>query len=578
MVPGLLLLEPSPSMTRLVTAASMLAATGALALLAASGLSAQERPSGYAIDDQTVVARCSRCHEVDDDGRMSRISYLRKTPEGWQTSIRRMVALHGLRIEPEDAAAVVRYLADEQGIAPEELRPALFEVERRMIDHDYEGDSGVEFTCIQCHSMGRVMTQRRTRDEWGLLLATHRALYPLVDGQAFRRNGPARGDGDTRHPMDVAIAHLSEVFPLETPEWSAWAATKRPPRLEGEWALSGWEPGRGAIYGSVTIARAGSDPASFTTTASYVYAETGERVTRTGSALVYTGYQWRGRSNPGAPSELREVMLVERDGRTMSGRWFSGAYDEVGPDVTLRRVGGDAVLAGVAPRAVQRGGTARVTIHGGGLPTTGVSPGALDFGQGVRVTSVESTAAGSVIVQLAVDGEAPVGARDLVAFGSVLDDALVVHDGVDRIEVTPATGMARVGGGAFPKGYQAFDAMAYDDGPDGEANTDDDLELGRVPVEWRLEEYAATFGDDDLRYVGAIDAGGIFTPALDGPNPERAGSRNNVGDVWVVATHRAAGGRTLSARAHLVVTVPLYLRWEPWRELEEIRPSAGDQP
>jgi quinohemoprotein amine dehydrogenase len=56
-------------------------------------------------------------------------------------------------------------------------------------------------------------------------------------------------------------------------------------------------------------------------------------------------------------------------------------------------------------------------------------------------------------------------------------------------------------------------------------------------------------------------------PALDGPNPERHGNRNNVGDVWVIATHERAGAAALRARAHLLVTVPLYMRWEPWREV-----------
>ena len=233
----------------------------------------QEAPEGFAIDNQTVIDRCSRCHSVDDEGRMSRISYLRKTPEGWQTSIRRMVSLQGAALNAEDAREIVRYLANEQGLAPEELRPGFFEVERRMIDHDYEGDSGVEFTCIQCHSMGRVITQRRTEEEWALLLATHRGLYPLVDGQAFRRRGPPPESGDRRHPMDVAIDHLSEVFPLETPEWSAWAATKRSPRLAGSWAMSGYERGKGPLYGRVSITANPSDPDAFTTQATYVYPE-----------------------------------------------------------------------------------------------------------------------------------------------------------------------------------------------------------------------------------------------------------------------------------------------------------------
>jgi len=542
----------------------------------------QEAPAGYAIENETIVERCSSCHELDDEGRMSRISYLRKTPEGWQTSVRRMVSLHDVRLDPVDAREIVRYLSDEQGLAPEELRPGLFEVERRLIDHDYEGDSGVEYTCIQCHSMGRVITQRRAKEEWALLLATHRALYPLVDGQAFRRGGAARtGTGpdgaprDTRHPMDVAIDHLSSVFPLETPEWSAWAATKRSPNLAGAWALSGYEPGKGPIYGSVSISADPNDPRAFRTVSSYVYPESGNRVARSGEVFIYTGYQWRGRSNPDTESELREVMFVERDLRTISGRWFTGAYDELGPDVTLNRIRGDPILSGVYPRAVERGGTVQLTLYGGGFPSGGGAPDEMDFGQGVTVQGFGDSGEGSVVVRLAIDGDADLGARDLFAFGSVLEGAIVVHDGVDRIAVTPEAGMARIGGANFPKGYQTFEAIGYDDGPDGEPDSDDDLELGRVDVSWRVEEYAAVLGDDDIDFVGSIRQDGTFDPALDGPNPNRSGNRNNVGDVWVVATHRTGGGEELTARAHLIVTVPLYLRWEPWREADDRDPSTG---
>ena len=545
-----------------------------LALLAsalgASGAAAQD-PDGYAIEDRTLVARCSRCHVQDDDGRMSRISYMRKTPEGWQTSIRRMAVLHNVSMTPEEARAIVRYLSNRQGLAPEELEPGRFEVERRLVDHDYEGDSDTEFTCIQCHSMGRVITQRRTKEEWELLLTTHRALYPLVDFQAFRRSGPPPDDAgedgrppDARHPMERAVDHLSRAFPLETPEWSAWAATMRSPRLEGEWALSGYEPGKGPLYGRLVVSADASDPDAFTTSATYRYPETGESVQRSGQALVYTGYQWRGRSNPDTESELREVIQVSRDQQTMTGRWFTGAYDEIGPDVTARRVSGP-VISGVFPRALERGGTVEVTIFGqGGSADTPFEP---DFGAGVSATVVEGPTSGEMRVRLTVAPDATVGARDLFVAGSTLREAIVVHDGVDRIVVTPATGMARVGGENFPKQYQTFEAIGWDDGPDGEPETDDDLELGRVPVRWSMEEYAATFGDDDIRFVGTMGQDGTFVPAVDGPNPERVGNRNNVGDVWVVATHERTGAEPLRARAHLLVTVPLYMRWEPWREV-----------
>ena len=66
---------------------------------------------------------------------------------------------------------------------------------------------------------------------------------------------------------------------------------------------------------------------------------------------------------------------------------------------------------------------------------------------------------------------------------------------------------------------------------------------------WTVEEYTATFRDDDIRFVGAAEQSGLFTPNVDGPNPKRSGNRNNVGDVWVVASMLPAGGRTVGEAA-----------------------------
>ncbi len=121
--------------------------------------------------------------------------------------------------------------------------------------------------------------------------------------------------------------------------------------------------------------------------------------------------------------------------------------------------------------------------------------------------------------------------------------------------------MARVGGNVFPKQIQQFEAVGINNGPDGKPDTADDLNLGLVNAKWSLEEYTATFGDDDLQYVGVLDQTGLFTPNVDGPNPKRPGNRNNVGDVWVVAELASPDPKPLRARAHLLVTVPLYMAW-----------------
>ncbi len=533
---------------------------------------------GFPIDNATLVTNCVRCHAMNDDGYMTRVSYLRKAPEGWQQSVRRMVLLQDVELDPADAREIVKYLANTQGLAPEEAAPGAFEVERRLIDYRYTADEETETTCIQCHSFGRVLIQRRTEQEWNLLMATHRYYYPLVDFQAFIRSGPRSTepgpDGsppDNRHPMDKAVAHLSRAFPLDTDAWASWSANMRQPRIAGTWAVSGYEPGKGPIYGHLTITADPPAEDEFTTEAVYTYARTGQQVRRQGRSIVYTGFQWRGRSyEDGDEIGLREIMMVDRDRREVSGRWYTGGYDETGLDVTLRRVTADPLVAGVFPSIIRRGESLlEITIYGANLPAS-IAAGDLDFGGGIVVTEVVSAGAGAITVRVSAATDADVGGRDLFVAGTSHRDALTVYDKVHAIQITPLAGMARVGGVVFPKGFQQFEAIARSNGADGEAGTDDDLELGAVAVVWSLEEYAAVLDDDDLAFVGGIDDGGLFTPAEDGPNPNRSGERNNIGDVWVVGTFipndatGAAGAEELRARAHLLVTVPLYMRWEPW--------------
>ncbi len=529
----------------------------------------KDTTSGFVIKDPTVLANCSGCHTTDSTGRLRRLSYLRKTPEGWETSIRRMVTLNGVKLEPATARAIVKYLANQQGLAPSELRPARFEVERRAVDYRYTPDTKTEETCRGCHSLGRVISQRRTSDEWELLIATHRAYYPIADFQSFRRTAPPNPDSaGAPHPMDVATAHLAKAFPLRTAEWAAWSATMRPPPLEGSWLLAGYEPGRGAFYGRVSITRVPENEDEFTTHATFRYASGGAASARAGRAVVYTGYQWRGRSAvPGDTDSRREVMFVEPGWQEISGRWFKGGYDELGMDVSLTRVGANATIVGVVPHALRSGAPEQeLTIYGANLPRD-VTPAALDFGPGVRAMTVARATTDEVVVRVRVDSTANVGARDLFVGGAALRGAIVVYDKISRIKVTPQAGMARVGGIRFPKQFQQYEAIAYANGPDGRPETADDVEIGPVPVTWSLEEYAVTFDDDDIKYVGAVDQRGLFTPSVDGPNPQRTGNRDNVGDVWVVATYRPEqpGARPIKARGHVLVTVPLYMRWEPWR-------------
>ncbi len=534
---------------------------------------AKDKPEvGIPVTDQAVVKACAGCHKPDEKQQLSRISFRRNTPEGWERTITRMLSLNGLKIDGPTARAVVKSLSNSHGLAPEEARPSLYEVERRLGDEEYKS-AELDGMCNSCHALGRVISQRRTKQEWHLLIAMHRGWYPIIDRQTFRRMTPAPRDRDAsgrlpdlRHPSEKAADFLGEAFPLETKEWSEWSAAMRPAKIDGTWALSGWETSKGPIFGRVVLTPVTGATDEFTTQATYTYARSGEQVSRAGRVSIYTGFQWRGRSTVGGadPTALREVMFVERDWSKISGRWFAGGYDELGLDVQLSRIGKDLTVVGVDHKALRAGAAGQTLKIYVANPPSSLAPRDLDLGAGVTATA--ATVAGDVITATVdVAAAAATGPRTLVVAGTVKSGAITVYDKIDGLRVTPTWNMARVGGVVFPKMLARFDAWAFQNGPDKKPGTDDDLMLDAVAASWSIEEYKATFDDEDLKFVGAIDpVTSVFTPNVDGPNPQRKGERNNMGDVWAVASYTPPGGSApLKARSHLLVTAPLYMKFDP---------------
>jgi len=196
----------------------------------------------------------------------------------------------------------------------------------------------------------------------------HIALYPQAD-EAFRLGINAGGFDEERHhldagaplPVDDALAFFSKSAPLETPQWAAWRARMRAPKLTGRWLVSAYIPGRGKFYGDMEVEASNGTEDEFSTKVKLTSIKDGTTISRSGHSLVYAGYAWRGKSkgtpaaNP-APddlgSEMREVMWVSPDQSTAEGRWFWGGYQEFGIDVKLTRMGHD-------PELVER-------PHGGG--------------------------------------------------------------------------------------------------------------------------------------------------------------------------------------------------------------------
>jgi quinohemoprotein amine dehydrogenase len=527
---------------------------------------------GIPVKNQLVIDRCSACHKKDEKGNLTRISFERTTPEGWQQVIKRMIRLNGLTLTPDEAKQIVKYLSNNHGLAPEEAKPAFYEAEKRVIDEKLP-DESLRATCILCHSLGRVLSQRRSKEEWELLGNMHVGLFPVVSFQGFYRfpqpaSAPPPTDPDQRHPVDKSIDYLAKNYPLTTPEWGAWRANMRAPKLQGRWLISAYQLGRGQIYGEMVV-----EPTSvedeFTTKLTLRYVKDRSVVTRSGRGIVYSGYSWRGRSTAGdgkEPAENREAMLVSRDWSTMEGRWFWGAYDEFGIDVSLRRISAEPLIAGVDQIGLKSPSTnIQVHVYGANLPSD-IKREEIDFGPGVQIKRVVSATSDDVTVEVDVAAGASNGYRDISLRRHFAPRAVAVFDKVDYIKVSPDAGMARVGGVSFPKQFQQFGAVAYNRGPDGKPQTADDVSLGMADVEWSIDEFPATFDDDDKDYVGVLSANGLFTPAIDGPNPKRKKGVNNYGDVWIGATYKpkdaARDAQPLKARSYLVVTVPLYVKWD----------------
>ena len=286
----------------------------------------------------------------------------------------------------------------------------------------------------------------------------------------------------------------------------------------------------------------------------------GSTYMRAGRNVVYGGYEWRGRSKginaPGpAPddllSEARETMLVSPDGSQAEGRWFWGQYQEFGFDVKMQRPSSGASLLRVEPPSLKIGsGVNRVRLIGDHFPAK-VTAADLTAGAGVKVTRVVSSTPEEIVAELDVAADALPGKRDIAVKSAVLPGAIAIYDRVDYVKVSPESSLAEFASPTRPRGYQQFEAIGYQRGPDGKAHTADDLELGPVDAGWSMEVFYET--DPSKRsIVGSVSPTGFFSPALDNPNLNY--------DIWVIATAKndMKDGKPLVGKGYVVVTIPTY--------------------
>ena len=510
-------------------------------LLAGIGDLAWAQSDGEAI----LNASCAACHERTADGGLARIKDQRKTPEAWDMTIVRMIQLHGVELSDEERSALVKHLADTQGLAPAETAGYRYILERVPSAIEEPPTDELGAMCARCHSWARVALQRRTEGEWRRLAHFHLGQYPTTEYQALGRDRNWWQIASEELPPDLA-----QRFPLDTPAWAAWRE-REPADLSGKWRFVGRDPSAGDYEGVATIESTGDD--TYAVSIESIYAD-GQQLEGEGSAIVYTGFEWRSRITLG-DDETLQVFAVSEDGNTMTGRSFLADADSIGSQVTAVRMdeGTSAVMAATPPY-LRAGESAEIAIHGIGLE------GDVSLGEGVTVEDVVSRDPETVVVRASADANAASGARTVGVGGVDADGLLTVYQAIDFLTVEPSYNIARVGGGGgpIPPVPAQFEAIAWLQGPDGQAGTDDDVEIGAMPAKWAVQNFDDVAEElDDAAFAGEMQANGLFLPADAGPNPERPYDTNNAGNLKVIATVED-DGQTVTGEGQLLVTVQ---RW-----------------
>ncbi|MBV0933628.1 quinohemoprotein amine dehydrogenase subunit alpha [Marinobacterium weihaiense] len=495
---------------------------------------------------QIIRDRCLACHTESGSAEapsFSRISEQRKTPEGWLMTINRMTHLRGLELSRDEKRELVQYLADTQGLAPDETQDYRYLLEQDTNRVETGIDQGLAETCARCHSGARFSLQRRTEQEWKYLVDFHMGQFPTTELHSLSRDRQWYQIASTE-----TAAELSKRFPLQTAEWQNWQAADKTD-LMGRWRITGYVPGKGAFDAWMSAAKTSEGHYDLSLKGHYA---DGTALAGEGKATVYTGYEWRASLTIDGV-KMRQVMAADKQGNLMAGRMFTAAEREIGGELSAVRDQGKSGLVAVQPAYLRAGESAELTLIGQHLK------GDIDLGEGVVVEKILSRSDDRITVLAKATGAE--GQRS-VRVGDTELAGLAVYDALARVEVLPKDAVARIGGagGKMPKVRAAYRAVGYSAGADGKPGTEDDLRLGYMPARWSIkpaDEVAAH--DKDDKYAGSINAAGIFTPGDAGPNPERKMSANNVGRLKVVATV-ADGSGQVEGEGNMLVSVQDFVR------------------
>ena len=510
--------------------------------------------------DSIVRQKCSACHKSDEKGRVDVIEETRKSPEEWIAVVDRMIRLNSAPLPDEDFYPVIKDLSRHLCLSPREMAAVAYinsdeNSQYREIPRD-KLEERIYTACVRCHTYGKMASHRNTKAQWAEVRNLHLGYYPTTV--------PQMREMDWVKESEALIDPLTEKFPFDAPEWKQWLQNRKEQDLTGEWQLAGYQPGVGYYTGSVTFeadTNKGDDEYRITRRVQY---ENGAALVQVGSATLYSEYHLRYALAPtGLTGRVEGVFDLDADSMGFSGKWWAVVQDAnaFGSEKFFKSDASARVFA-LFPAALPSGldQDQSLTLAGVNLPDK-LTPGDIKISTAhVTVKAVSKTDTGALRCQVQIGKEAATGKAEINIQGVAVDHGLVIFDKLDTIQIRPAIGRARVScGAAYPPQGVQFVARGIHNGPDGKPGTADDLVLEPVEATWHLEEEKTREGDDDMQYLAAPIANGLYTPVTTyGPINTRHQNREGVGLVGVVAEAKVNGG-TLTDRARLVVTVPDFI-------------------
>lgn len=509
-----------------------------------------------------VRQKCSVCHRLDDQGRVEVIEETRKTPEEWINVVSRMVRINGAPISDNEFHAVVKELSQHLIVTPKEMAQVAYytseensQFRERSSLMKTETEKRIFAACVRCHAYGKVLSHKKTKEQWIENMHMHLGYYPTVVPQMREMDWP-------KEAIELADV-LAKMCPKDTPEFDAWMKARKQQDLAGEWRIAGYQPGIGNYDGTYTFtanAKKGEDEYIVKRSVRY---ENGTTLQQEGVATLYGEYHLR-YALAASPlvGRAEGVFNLDAAKQGFTGRWWTVVQDTnaYGNEAFYSSKGAPRVFA-VFPQALKATGAGQsVTMIGVNLPSAIGAADVTFANANVKAGKLQKAGNGKLVVDVVAAKNASLGPSGLTIKGVACDESVVVYDKLDGITILPALGRARVSSGAAypPHGVQ-FVARGVHYGKDGQADTEDDLILEPVSAQWWLEEEKTRENDDDLTILETSILNGLYVPVTTfGPIETRFQRREGIGLIAVGASY-TDGGTQMKARALLGVADPDFI-------------------